>query len=163
MNPWRGDPILDGMLNNVRDMEDYTPLTGAEIIPIFAAVGSKVVGKSTLNNLLSAGGPGGTASQIVTVAAANRTLTSADHNKILDCTSPTGCTVVVPAGLTSGAAGIAFTCGLSKGAGAGNVIVGGSGVAVNAPGNLLTMSNTYGMMTLTQWNDGTFRLFGGVT
>jgi hypothetical protein len=100
------------------------------------------------------------ATQIVTVAEATRTLSSADHNKILDCTNVAGCAVTVLAGLVSGIAGVPFTCGLSKGASAGNVTV-IAGAIVNAPSGFLVMNTQYGMMTLTQFPDGSFRLYGG--
>jgi hypothetical protein len=100
------------------------------------------------------------ATQIVTVTDATRTLSSADHNKILDFTHTAGCAVTVLGGLTSGIAGVPFTCGLSKGASAGNVTV-IAGTVVNAPGGFLTMNTQFGMMTLTEWPDATFRLYGG--
>ena len=98
--------------------------------------------------------------QIVIVTDASRTLTSADHNKILDCIHTAGCAVTVLGGLTSGISGVPFTCGISKGASAGNVTV-IAGTVVNAPSGFLTMNTQFGMMTLTGWPDGTFRLYGG--
>jgi hypothetical protein len=100
------------------------------------------------------------ATQIVTVADATRTLSSADHNKILDCIHTAGCEVTVLGGLTSGIAGVPFTCGISKGASAGNVTV-IAGTVVNAPNAFLTINAQFGLMTLTEWPDGTFRLYGG--
>jgi hypothetical protein len=100
------------------------------------------------------------ATQVVTVSDATRMLSSADHNKILDCIHITGCAVTVPGGLTSGIAGAPFTCGLSKGEGAGNVTVIAETI-VKAPSDFLTMNTQFGMMTLTEWPDGTFRLYGG--
>jgi hypothetical protein len=100
------------------------------------------------------------ATQVEMVGSTTYELVEADHNKIKDCTHIEGCTVTVSAGLTSGIAGVPFTCGLSKGA-AGNVEVVGDGVVVNAPGSLFTMTTLYGLMMLTEWPDSSFRLYGG--
>ena len=98
------------------------------------------------------------ATQVVTHSTATKTLSSADHNKIIDCT--VACSVTVPVGLVSGITGVPFTCGLSK-AGTGNVTVAAGGATVNAPGNLKAMATQYGLMTLTEFPGGTFRLYGG--
>jgi len=110
-----------------------------------------------------AGGSGGIASdlatQVVTEPGATKTLSSADHNKIIACTA--ACSVTVPSTLTSGITNVPFTCGLSKD-GTGNVtVVAGSGATVNAPDAKKVLSTQYGLMTLTQWASASFRLYGG--
>lgn len=109
------------------------------------------------------GGTGGiagdNATQVVTEPGAAKTLSSADHNKIIACT--VACSVTVPSTLTSGVNGVPFTCGLSKD-GTGNVtVVAGSGATVNAPDAKKVLSTQYGLMTLTQWAASSFRLYGG--
>lgn len=115
--------------------------------------------KQYLNGVGGSAGDGSVAAslatQVVSFGSATKTLSSADHNTIIDCTA--ACTVTVPSGLTSGLSGVPFTCGLSK-AGTGNVTVAGT---VNAPGNLKVLSTQYGLMTLTEFPGGTFRLYGG--
>jgi hypothetical protein len=109
-------------------------------------------------------GPAGSgiATTIVTVTGATRTLSSADHNKILDFTNATGCSVTVPLGLVSGISGTPFLCQLSKGTSAGNItVVAGAGAIVNAEGGLFVLTTSYGVMTLKEWPDGSFRLYGG--
>jgi hypothetical protein len=105
--------------------------------------------------------PGDVSGVVVAVTGTTRSLSSADHNKILDFTNASGCAVTVPSTLTSGISGTPFTCGLAKSA-AGNVTVAaGSGATVNAPGNLMGLGTLYGLMTLTEWSGGIFRLYGG--
>ena len=107
-------------------------------------------------------GPAGAAFQVVAVTAATRTLSSADHNKILDCTNASGCLVTVPLGLTSGISGVPFSCGLSKGAGGGDVtVVEGIGCTVEAPSGFTVLDEEFGRMTLAEWPDGSFRLYDG--
>jgi hypothetical protein len=68
----------------------------------------------------------------------------------------------VPLGLVSGIAGTPFLCQMSKGTGAGNItVLPGAGATVNAEGGKLILSVAYGVMTLKEWPDGSFRLYDG--
>jgi hypothetical protein len=93
--------------------------------------------------------------QVEIITETTYTLTPADHNKIKDFSN--ACVVTVPDNLDSNVLGVPFTCGLSKG-GTGNVTV--TGANVHAPYGAMVMAVQYGLMTLTEWPDGSFRLYG---
>jgi hypothetical protein len=101
------------------------------------------------------------ATQVELVPENTYTLTSNDHNKIKDFTNASGCIITVPSTLDSNVLGVPFTCGIGKGSTGNVTIAAGAGAIVNAPGGFKTMNVQYGFMTITEWPDGSFRVYGG--
>lgn len=106
----------------------------------------------------------GSAATVSIVSGTTHTLSSADHNTLLDCTNENGCSVTVPEGLSSGVDGEPFHCWLCtgpEGGALGSVTVLGDGVTVNATDENVVLTGAYARMELFEWPDGSFRLFGG--
>jgi len=152
------DDTADSMLMR----EDIPVLDLSQANVTATSDGTKTLAAWTRDIVDGVGGGGGSVSvQVVTITEATYTLSSVDHNTILDCINISGCVVTVPLGLTSDT-GAPFTCEIGKGEGGGNVHVkAGAGCIVEAPNDFVVMNVEFGLMRLVEWPDGSFRLYDG--
>ena len=112
-----------------------TPLTGTEPVPLVQSGATK---KATVNDLMQAQ----FAANIVTESGTTRTLSSADMQKIIYCTSGSAVTINCAAGLGAG-----FNVTIIQG-GAGKVTVAANGQTLVSYSSLFSTMGQYAVISL---------------
>lgn len=112
-----------------------TPLAGTEVLPIVQSGSTK---KVTVDQMIAAQ----LAANIVTEAGATRTLSAADNQKVIYCTSGSAVTITCAAGLGAG-----FNCTIIQG-GAGKVTVAAGGQTLVSYSSLFSTMGQYAVISL---------------
>jgi hypothetical protein len=112
-----------------------TPLAGTEVLPI---VQSSTTKKVTVDQMIAAQ----LAANIVTEAGTSRTLTAADNQKVIYCTSGSAVTITCATGLPVG-----FNCTIIQG-GAGKVTVAAGAATLNSYSGLFSTMGQYAVISL---------------
>jgi hypothetical protein len=112
-----------------------TPLAGTEVLPI---VQSSTTKKVTVDQMIAAQ----LAANIVTEAGTSRTLTAADNQKVIHCTSGSAVTITCATGL-----GLGFNCTIIQG-GAGKVTIAAGAATLNSYSGLLSTMGQYAVVSL---------------
>jgi hypothetical protein len=112
-----------------------TPLAGTEVLPI---VQSSTTKKVTVDQMIAAQ----LAANIVTESGTSRTLTAADNQKVIYCTSGSAVTITCATGL-----GVGFNCTIIQG-GAGKVTVAAGAATLNSYSGLLSTMGQYAVISL---------------
>jgi hypothetical protein len=112
-----------------------TPLAGTEVLPIVQSGSTK---KVTVDEMIAAQ----LAANIVTEAGTSRTLTAADNQKIIHCTSGSAVTITCATGL-----GLGFNCTIIQG-GAGKVTVVAGAATLNSYSGLFSTMGQYAVISL---------------
>ena len=112
-----------------------TPLAGTEVLPI---VQSSTTKKVTVDQMIAAQ----LAANIVTETGTTRTLSAADNQKVIYCTSGSAVTITCATGL-----GLGFNCTIIQG-GAGKVTVAAGAATLNSYSGLFSTMGQYAVISL---------------
>jgi len=112
-----------------------TPLAGTEVLPIVQSGSTR---KVTVDEMVAAQ----LAANIVTESGTSRTLTAADNQKVIYCTSGSAVTITCDTGL-----GLGFNCTIVQG-GAGKVTVAAGAATLNSYSGLFSSMGQYAVISL---------------
>lgn len=112
-----------------------TPLAGTEVLPIVQSGSTK---KVTVDEMVAAQ----LAANIVTESGTSRTLSSADNQKVIYCTSGSAVTITCAVDL-----GVGFNCTIIQG-GAGKVTIAAGAATLNSYSGLLSTMGQYAVVSL---------------
>lgn len=112
-----------------------TPLAGTEVLPIVQSGSTK---KVTVDEMVAAQ----LAANIVTEAGTTRTLSAADNQKVIYCTSGSAVIITCDTGL-----GVGFNCTIIQG-GAGKVTVAAGAATLNSYSGLFSTMGQYAVVSL---------------
>lgn len=126
-----------------------TPLAGTEVLPVVQSSATK---KVTVNDLMQAQ----FAANVVTESGTSRTLSAADMQKIIYCTSGSAVTINCAAGLGAG-----FNCTIIQG-GAGKVTVAANGQTLVSYSSLFSTMGQYAVISLVAPVANTFVAAGNL-
>ena len=126
-----------------------TPLAGTEVLPIVQSGSTK---KVTVDQMIAAQ----LAANIVTESGTTRTLSAADNQKVIHCTSGSAVTITCATGL-----GVGFNCTIIQG-GAGKVTLAAGSATLVSYSSLFSTMGQYAVISAVMVGSNTFVAAGNL-